>query len=562
MCATRFVQDVYVRRNGLVVFEDEIRWSVGRWNVPVEGFGVVLDLPDVPKDGIKRPQDSERYRTYIDDSGRVVFESTGILRSDETLDLVVQRKEGYVGRTKPIENVVKNAAFPMVFFLISGIYYLVLWAILGRDPPRGTIAPRFYPPKGMSPAAVRFVMNMGYDSGCLVADILSLMFKGKVKIEREGENGPYILKYVKKGRVKLEEDEKLLRKHLRKLKKVVLSSDVFNEELVRMESILSQNLRQRFGKYFKTNTFFTFLPPVLYLGFVVWSISQQIDLTRAFKFMIGYVGKSLWGGVFALSLVFGILFISFLVLHQAVVIILAYVKGSDAMFSVQPRNGIMGVMRKTLSDLMNVVLSIEKKEKDEYHFVLKYLFAPIYGLISRLALSVLIAFSILTLLAFVVFRMAYGIGYVTARIYTFILRSRFKRFFGAFVSLTVLVVILTALVAMMMLISLIPPSPQPIVLTLASLPLLIMAWIWDYYMRRPTKEGRRLMDEIEGFRQFLLTVEKEKLRRIYNRDLPEIYERFLPYAYAMGIEDAWVGKFEYGLKIPEVLNRVKEMLGV
>jgi uncharacterized membrane protein len=61
-----------------------------------------------------------------------------------------------------------------------------------------------------------------------------------------------------------------------------------------------------------------------------------------------------------------------------------------------------------------------------------------------------------------------------------------------------------------------------------------------FLMRAPTPAGRRVMDEIEGFRNYLGTAEQDRLERMRSPALtPEVFEAFLPYAYALGVENSW-----------------------
>ncbi|MBW2714616.1 MAG: DUF2207 domain-containing protein [Deltaproteobacteria bacterium] len=63
-------------------------------------------------------------------------------------------------------------------------------------------------------------------------------------------------------------------------------------------------------------------------------------------------------------------------------------------------------------------------------------------------------------------------------------------------------------------------------------------------MRRPTKAGRRLMDEIEGFKMYLCTAESDDIRRLEGpKRTPELFEKFLPYALALGVENEWAERF-------------------
>jgi uncharacterized membrane protein len=65
-----------------------------------------------------------------------------------------------------------------------------------------------------------------------------------------------------------------------------------------------------------------------------------------------------------------------------------------------------------------------------------------------------------------------------------------------------------------------------------------------FLMRAPTPAGRKVMDEIEGFRQYLQTAEQDRLDRMRSPALtPEVFESFLPYAYALGVSNQWCQRF-------------------
>ncbi len=66
-----------------------------------------------------------------------------------------------------------------------------------------------------------------------------------------------------------------------------------------------------------------------------------------------------------------------------------------------------------------------------------------------------------------------------------------------------------------------------------------------FLMRAPTEAGRRVMDEIEGFRMYLGTAERDRLQAMRSPGLtPEVFERFLPYAFALEVENDWCERFE------------------
>ncbi len=68
--------------------------------------------------------------------------------------------------------------------------------------------------------------------------------------------------------------------------------------------------------------------------------------------------------------------------------------------------------------------------------------------------------------------------------------------------------------------------------------------VFLYLMRAPTPAGRRIMDEIEGFRMYLDTAEQSRLERMRSPELtPEVFELFLPFAFALGVENNWCDRF-------------------
>jgi uncharacterized membrane protein len=64
-------------------------------------------------------------------------------------------------------------------------------------------------------------------------------------------------------------------------------------------------------------------------------------------------------------------------------------------------------------------------------------------------------------------------------------------------------------------------------------------------MPAPTNEGRKLMDQIDGFKMYVETAEKDRLNLI---DEPPMtvtrFESVLPFAIALGIEKPWSHYFE------------------
>jgi uncharacterized membrane protein YgcG len=68
--------------------------------------------------------------------------------------------------------------------------------------------------------------------------------------------------------------------------------------------------------------------------------------------------------------------------------------------------------------------------------------------------------------------------------------------------------------------------------------------LFHHLLKAPTRAGRRLLDQLEGFRQFLEVAERDEMNfRNPPKKTPELFERYLPYALALGVEQHWMERF-------------------
>jgi uncharacterized membrane protein len=64
------------------------------------------------------------------------------------------------------------------------------------------------------------------------------------------------------------------------------------------------------------------------------------------------------------------------------------------------------------------------------------------------------------------------------------------------------------------------------------------------WLKAPTLAGRKLLDKIEGFRDYLEMAEKDEMNLRNPPDrIPELFEIYLPYAVALDVEQQWAEKF-------------------
>jgi uncharacterized membrane protein YgcG len=77
---------------------------------------------------------------------------------------------------------------------------------------------------------------------------------------------------------------------------------------------------------------------------------------------------------------------------------------------------------------------------------------------------------------------------------------------------------------------------------------LLLASLTNYafyhLLKAPTRAGRTLLDAVEGFRIFLAATEKDRLNMLHPPErTSELFERYLPYALALGVEQKWAEQF-------------------
>ncbi|MBI5633933.1 MAG: DUF2207 domain-containing protein [Nitrospirae bacterium] len=81
------------------------------------------------------------------------------------------------------------------------------------------------------------------------------------------------------------------------------------------------------------------------------------------------------------------------------------------------------------------------------------------------------------------------------------------------------------------------------------MPLFLLAamavnYLFFNLLKAPTLAGRKLLDEIEGFKRFLAATEQDRLNTLNPADrTPQLFEKFLPYALALDVEQQWAEQF-------------------
>ena len=186
------------RALGFFEKHDELYWTaIGHgWRFPIESARVTVNLPEgatvlrtdawTGRFGTK----GKDFRVSTDTPGQAVFRLSRSLRRFEGLTVFVAFPKGIVTPPGLSEHFWwffddnPGALRAAIGLAVCCLYFLIAWFLVGRDPAKGTIIPRFHPPKGFTPASCRFVMEMDFDDKSFAAALVSMAVKGYLRIEQ------------------------------------------------------------------------------------------------------------------------------------------------------------------------------------------------------------------------------------------------------------------------------------------------------------------------------------------------------------------------------------------
>jgi hypothetical protein len=190
------------RQLGFFAQHDELYWNVtgNGWTFAIDRATARVSLPrSVPAEKLSAeaytgPQGAKgrdwRAQTF---DGGADFATTRTLAPREGLTVVLTFPKGIVAEPSAAERagwfVADNRAAGAggLGVLLVGTWLYTRWRRVGRDPKAGPLFPRYEPPKGVSPAALRFIDKMGFDHRCFAAGILGLGARGYLKVDQHGE---------------------------------------------------------------------------------------------------------------------------------------------------------------------------------------------------------------------------------------------------------------------------------------------------------------------------------------------------------------------------------------
>jgi uncharacterized membrane protein YgcG len=209
------------REVGFFADHDELYWNVtgSGWLFPIAHASATLTLPeDIPDsslrmDGYTGPQGArgKAFTSSIEPGPAASFVCTQSLAPGEGLTLVVSWPKGYV-QEPSVETRFRYFLEDNRATLIGAgglllvlLYYLIVWFLAGRDPAKSSIMAIYEPPAGVSPAAMRYLVRMGFDDKTFTAAILDMAVKDYLLIKEKF--GIYTLKRSKADKQSLAAEE-------------------------------------------------------------------------------------------------------------------------------------------------------------------------------------------------------------------------------------------------------------------------------------------------------------------------------------------------------------------
>ncbi len=189
----------------------QLYWNVtgNEWSIPIDHATAVLTLPPgIDPDHVR----TVSYVGYagdvtrgapaqLDSQGRFVFAADGLAPGEGlTIDVAVPRDEAGIAAPSAWQRTVWFLSANKYGFLppLTLIGMFLLWFKVGKDPDKGTIAPRFSPPKDVHPGEAGILIDDRADLRDITAMVIGLAVAGYIKIREIQPEEPGVVDQVKK----------------------------------------------------------------------------------------------------------------------------------------------------------------------------------------------------------------------------------------------------------------------------------------------------------------------------------------------------------------------------
>lgn len=298
------------RQLGFFDDHDELYWNVtgNGWDFPIDHASAAVKLPDsinpgdLSLDAYTGAQGAKgtAFESWLDDYGRASFETTTTLGPREGLTIAVGWPVGHI--TRPDATTKLRWFLDDNLALLIGIggtllvllFYLYNWWHFGKDPEKGTIIPRFTPPENLSPAAMRYLMEMGFDDKALAAAVINMAVKGYLSITETDKEYSLLREHNADTR-NLSPGEKAMALLMFKASSIIEMNNSNHERISKAIEALKKHLKGEYNEaYFKTNIGITMIGSLLTVATVI--ASGVLAASEIFAFLFLCVWLSIWSG--------------------------------------------------------------------------------------------------------------------------------------------------------------------------------------------------------------------------------------------------------------------------
>ena len=261
---------------------DELYWNVTGhdWAFPIDDSGATVELdfdgePEIIEAAAYTGLVGQQGRNVVSgsDGRRATFRATNGLNPHEGLTIVVTWPKGFVTEPDRLQKLLWLLADNVNLIVISTgiaamrLYLVPAWRVFGKDPEEGLVVTRYEPPRGFSPASLRFIHQMYYDGKVMTAAVVNLAVKGYLRIRESG--GLYTLKKTDPGDhpPPLATGERELHEALFEESGLLILDNEYHSRIRRARSAHRKSLRRDYrGRYFRSNGIISL--PALVIGIV------------------------------------------------------------------------------------------------------------------------------------------------------------------------------------------------------------------------------------------------------------------------------------------------------
>jgi len=439
------------RQLGFFKDHDELFWNVTGigWVFPIQHANATVHLPSaIPPEQVKLSgytgvQGSHQSQLVSALEGTAFrFATTRPLGPHQGLTILLAWPKGYFVEpnfSQKLEFFFRDNQDALVLlsgFLVLFLYYLIAWSAVGRDPAPGVIMALYQPPKDLSPAAMRYLLRMGFDNKTFAAAILDMGVRGFLTIKDQA--GSYTLYTTGKSSSVLSPDEQQIAAALFAGRDQLWLHQENHLQIAAALKALRKGLAATEQKtYFVTNSRYLIAPVILS---IIIAVAYLVVLGKAQVVAAAFL--ALWLSLWTIAV--------YALLVNSVTAWKAVLHSRATAF-----HGVVGTGKALFTTFFAIPFVFF--ECMAFWFLFK-----------------------LTSVSFVLF--IFGSGLLHA--------------------------------------------------------------LFLHLMKAPTYAGRRLMDQVEGFKMFLGAVDGDRLNRaVPPEQTPAVFEKFLPYALALDVEQDWAEKF-------------------